>query len=67
MPNHPAFLKTHQDQIQNQSGQVVRLRGVGLGGWMNMENFVTGFPANESGFPPGGVPRPGGRKSSVLL
>jgi aryl-phospho-beta-D-glucosidase BglC (GH1 family) len=26
----------------------VRLRGVGLGGWMNMENFITGFPANES-------------------
>ncbi len=50
MPNHPAFLKTHQNLIQNQSGQEVRLRGVGLGGWMNMENFVTGFPANESGF-----------------
>ncbi|MFI7616699.1 glycoside hydrolase family 5 protein [Nonomuraea terrae] len=29
-------------------GAPVRLRGVGLGGWMNMENFVTGFPANES-------------------
>ncbi|TDD08810.1 glycoside hydrolase family 5 protein [Nonomuraea deserti] len=26
----------------------VRLRGVGLGGWMNMENFITGYPANES-------------------
>src|SRR2546421_472574 len=23
------------------------LRGVGLGGWMNMENFITGYPANE--------------------
>ncbi|MFI6318823.1 glycoside hydrolase family 5 protein [Nonomuraea sp. NPDC050556] len=30
-------------------GAAVRLRGVGLGGWMNMENFITGFPANESG------------------
>jgi endoglucanase len=50
MPNHPAFLKTHRDQIQNQSGQVVPLRGVGLGGWMNMENFVSGFPATESAF-----------------
>ncbi|WP_049564275.1 glycoside hydrolase family 5 protein [Nonomuraea sp. SBT364] len=28
--------------------QPVRLRGVGLGGWMNMENFITGYPANES-------------------
>ncbi|HEX4817245.1 MAG TPA: cellulase family glycosylhydrolase [Nonomuraea sp.] len=26
----------------------VRLRGVGLGGWMNMENFITGYPANET-------------------
>ncbi|MFC4586843.1 glycoside hydrolase family 5 protein [Sphaerisporangium corydalis] len=26
----------------------VRLRGVGLGGWMNMENFITGYPADES-------------------
>ena len=25
-------------------------RGVGLGGWMNMEKFVTGFPANENAF-----------------
>ena len=24
------------------------LRGVGLGGWMNMENFITGYPANET-------------------
>lgn len=29
-------------------GSPVRLRGVGLGGWMNMENFITGYPANES-------------------
>jgi len=24
------------------------LRGVGLGGWMNMENFITGYPATET-------------------
>jgi endoglucanase len=47
---HPAFLKTHQDQIMNQVGEVVVLHGAGLGGWMNMENFVSGFPANESAF-----------------
>src|SRR5437660_1401488 len=29
-------------------GRPVRLRGVGLGGWMNMENFITGFPGTES-------------------
>lgn len=26
----------------------VVLRGVGLGGWMNMENFITGYPGTES-------------------
>ena len=30
------------------AGHPVRLTGVGLGGWMNMENFVTGFPGTES-------------------
>lgn len=29
-------------------GTPVVLRGVGLGGWMNMENFITGYPATES-------------------
>ena len=50
MPNHQAFLKVKGDHIQNQSEQVVTLHGIGLGGWMNMENFITGFPANENAF-----------------
>ncbi len=29
-------------------GEPVLLRGVGIGGWLNMENFITGFPATES-------------------
>src|SRR3954465_10503723 len=29
-------------------GTGVTLRGVGLGGWMNMENFITGYPSTES-------------------
>jgi endoglucanase len=29
-------------------GRPVQLRGVGLGGWMNMENFITGFPGTET-------------------
>ncbi|MGR0321093.1 glycoside hydrolase family 5 protein [Agromyces sp. ZXT2-3] len=29
-------------------GTPVVLRGMGLGGWMNMENFITGYPATES-------------------
>jgi len=50
MPSQPSFLTVNQDQIQDQAGAVVTLRGVGLGGWMNMENFITGFPANEEAF-----------------
>src|ERR1700687_4224975 len=50
MSNHPAFLKVHQGHIQNQAGEIVTLHGIGLGGWMNMENFITGFPANEAAF-----------------
>jgi hypothetical protein len=41
------FLTTKGPQIVNQDGQTVTLRGFGLGGWMNMENFITGYSANE--------------------
>ncbi len=50
MPVHHAFLKVKQNQIRNQAEDVVTLQGVGLGGWMNMENFITGFSANENAF-----------------
>jgi endoglucanase len=50
MPNHHALLKVSKNQIQNQAGQTVVLHGIGLGGWMNMENFIAGFPANENAF-----------------
>src|SRR5438876_11205497 len=33
--------------IVDNTGQQVSLRGFGLGGWMNMEYFMTGYPANE--------------------
>ncbi|MEV4620682.1 cellulase family glycosylhydrolase [Asanoa sp. NPDC049573] len=29
------------------NGRQVRLRGVGLGGWLSMENFITGYPSTE--------------------
>jgi len=29
-------------------GSEVLLRGVGVGGWLNMENFITGYPGTES-------------------
>lgn len=47
-PQSPHFLKTQGPHIVDQSGQRIILRGFGLGGWMNMENFITGFPATES-------------------
>jgi len=42
------LLQTAGSQIATRSGRPVSLRGVGLGGWMNMENFITGYPASES-------------------
>jgi endoglucanase len=43
-----APLRTQGDAIVDADGSRVVLRGVGLGGWMNMENFVTGYPGTES-------------------
>lgn len=42
-----ALLSARGSHLVNQRGETVTLRGFGLGGWMNMENFVTGYPANE--------------------
>jgi len=41
------FLKVSGDQIVNQKGDTVLLRGFGLGGMLHMENFIDGYPANE--------------------
>src|SRR5215211_7025257 len=41
------LLSTDGSRITNWAGSSVVLRGFGLGGWMNMENFITGYPANE--------------------
>jgi endoglucanase len=41
------FLTVKGDQIVNGRGERVVLRGFGLGGWMNMENFITGYAGNE--------------------
>lgn len=42
-----ASLSTRGSHIVNGEGNQIVLRGFGLGGWMNMENFITGYPANE--------------------
>ncbi len=42
------LLRTNGTHIETDDGErVLYLKGVGLGGWMNMENFITGYPANE--------------------
>ena len=45
--DHNMLLSTDGSRITNRDGRPVVLRGFGLGGWMNMENFITGYPANE--------------------
>ncbi|GAA2886959.1 hypothetical protein GCM10010517_50770 [Streptosporangium fragile] len=42
------MLRVSGSRLVDAGGRPVRLRGVGLGGWMNMENFITGYPANET-------------------
>ena len=34
--------------VDSETGENVFLRGVCLGGWLNMENFITGYPGVES-------------------
>jgi endoglucanase len=43
-----ALLRTEGRRFVNRQGDAVRLRGAAIGGWLNMENFVTGYAANES-------------------
>ena len=41
-------MRTRGSEILDVHGQPIRLRRVCLGGWLNMENFITGYAANES-------------------
>lgn len=40
-------LRVSGDQIVNQKGDTVYLRGFGLGGMLHMENFIDGYTGNE--------------------
>ncbi|KAJ5760024.1 hypothetical protein N7520_007180 [Penicillium odoratum] len=42
------ILKVKDGLVVDDKGQSVLLRGAAIGGWMNMENFITGFPGHES-------------------
>jgi endoglucanase len=41
------WLRVSGNQMVNQKGDTVYLRGFGLGGMLHMENFIDGYPANE--------------------
>lgn len=42
------FLQVRGDRFVTRGGSPVKLHAVGLGAWLNMENFIVGFPATES-------------------
>lgn len=42
------FLRAEPAGFIHPDGTPVRLRGTALGGWLNMENFITGYPSAES-------------------
>ncbi|KAI0781604.1 glycoside hydrolase [Irpex lacteus] len=42
-----SFLKVKGTRIVDGDDKEVILRGAGLGGWMTMENFITGYPGCE--------------------
>jgi endoglucanase len=42
-------LQTKAGKIIDERGREIRLRGVCVGGWMNMENFINGYPGSEHG------------------
>ncbi len=44
------WLRVKGSRIIDSKGQPVRLRGFCAGGWMNMENFINGYPGQESSF-----------------
>jgi endoglucanase len=44
----PTVLTTSGAEFVDGFGKQVRLRGVCIGGWLNMENFITGYAGNES-------------------
>lgn len=46
--NELTWLRTSGPRVVTAGGEPVLLRGPGIGGWLNMENFITGYPATES-------------------
>jgi len=44
-----SFLRVSGSQIVDGAGTPVQLHGIGLAGWLTMENWITGFPGHEDG------------------
>ncbi|EPT02267.1 hypothetical protein FOMPIDRAFT_127526 [Fomitopsis schrenkii] len=42
-----AYIKVSGTKLVDVNGKELILRGAGLGGWMNMENFISGYPGCE--------------------
>ncbi|MCJ1478105.1 hypothetical protein MMC13_006780 [Lambiella insularis] len=41
------ILKVEGERVVDETGHTIVLRGAGIGRWMNMENFITGYPGHE--------------------
>ncbi|RZS79006.1 aryl-phospho-beta-D-glucosidase BglC (GH1 family) [Motilibacter rhizosphaerae] len=48
VPSSSKALHVEGTRLVDGTGATVVLRGFGLGGFLNMENFITGFPGTES-------------------
>jgi endoglucanase len=42
------WIRVDGDRLVDATGATMTLTGYGLGGWLNMENFITGYPSTES-------------------
>jgi endoglucanase len=42
-----SMLQVRDGKVVDATGRAVMLRGVCIGGWMNLENFIDGFPGAE--------------------
>src|SRR3982751_2028168 len=43
------LLQVRDGKIVNSANRPLRLRGTNVGGWLNMENFINGYPGAEHG------------------
>ena len=43
------MLQVSKGKVVDARGKPVRLRGTCVGGWMNLENFINGYPGSEHG------------------